>query len=139
MATFVVPLTGTGCSETNLEGEPSDRNQAAVHGVRGEPEPLQRVCSEEGQTTRISEHDERGQCLSVPACHHHGHVTGDDAAIGGHELTAELWRDPEMVKEVVDVMEELAGEGMTMIVVTHEMHFARDVADRVILRADGSW
>jgi ABC-type polar amino acid transport system ATPase subunit len=47
--------------------------------------------------------------------------------------------DPELIGEVVDVMERLANEGMTMIVVTHELHFARDVADRVILMADGVW
>ena len=46
--------------------------------------------------------------------------------------------DPEMVGEVLDVMRELAGEGMTMIVVTHEMGFAREVADRVIFMADGA-
>jgi general L-amino acid transport system ATP-binding protein len=40
--------------------------------------------------------------------------------------------DPEMIKEVLDVMRELANSGMTMIVVTHEMGFAREVADRVI-------
>jgi general L-amino acid transport system ATP-binding protein len=45
--------------------------------------------------------------------------------------------DPEMIKEVLDVMEELAGSGMTMIVVTHEMGFARAVADRMVLMADG--
>ena len=45
--------------------------------------------------------------------------------------------DPEMVGEVLDVMKSLAKEGMTMIVVTHEMGFARDVADRVIFMADG--
>ncbi len=45
--------------------------------------------------------------------------------------------DPEMVGEVLAVMKELAAEGMTMVVVTHEMGFARDVADRVILMADG--
>lgn len=45
--------------------------------------------------------------------------------------------DPEMVGEVLDVMKELAKEGMTMIVVTHEMGFAREVADRVIFMADG--
>jgi ABC-type polar amino acid transport system ATPase subunit len=39
--------------------------------------------------------------------------------------------DPEMIKEVLDVMVELAREGMTMVVVTHEMGFARTVADRV--------
>jgi len=47
--------------------------------------------------------------------------------------------DPELINEVVDVMERLANEGMTMVVVTHELHFARDVADRVILMADGVW
>ena len=45
--------------------------------------------------------------------------------------------DPEMVGEVLEVMKELAAAGMTMIVVTHEMGFARDVADRVIFMADG--
>ena len=45
--------------------------------------------------------------------------------------------DPEMVGEVLDVMKELAKEGMTMVVVTHEMGFAREVADRVIFMADG--
>ncbi len=45
--------------------------------------------------------------------------------------------DPEMVGEVLQVMRELAEGGMTMIVVTHEMGFARDVADRVIFMSDG--
>lgn len=45
--------------------------------------------------------------------------------------------DPEMVGEVLDVMKELANEGMTMIVVTHEMNFAREVANRVIFLDDG--
>ncbi len=45
--------------------------------------------------------------------------------------------DPEMIKEVLDVMKELAQSGMTMIVVTHEMGFAREVADRVVFMADG--
>jgi len=45
--------------------------------------------------------------------------------------------DPEMIKEVLDVMIELAEEGMTMLVVTHEMGFARTVADRVIFMDDG--
>jgi ABC-type polar amino acid transport system ATPase subunit len=46
--------------------------------------------------------------------------------------------DPELVGEVLDVMKSLAAEGMTMIVVTHEMGFARDVADRVVVMDDGS-
>ncbi|MCH9834049.1 MAG: ATP-binding cassette domain-containing protein [Ilumatobacter sp.] len=45
--------------------------------------------------------------------------------------------DPEMIKEVLDTMKDLATEGMTMIVVTHEMGFAREVADRVVFMADG--
>lgn len=45
--------------------------------------------------------------------------------------------DPEMVGEVLEVMKELAREGMTMVVVTHEMGFAREVGDRVIFMADG--
>ena len=45
--------------------------------------------------------------------------------------------DPEMVGEVLDVMKELARDGMTMVVVTHEMGFAREVGDRVLFMADG--
>ena len=45
--------------------------------------------------------------------------------------------DPEMVGEVLDVMKSLASEGMTMVVVTHEMGFAKDVADRVVFMCDG--
>lgn len=51
------------------------------------------------------------------------------------EVTSAL--DPELVKEVLDVMRELAEEGMTMIVVTHEIGFARDVADRVVFMDGG--
>ena len=46
--------------------------------------------------------------------------------------------DPELVQEVLDAMRGLAAEGMTMVVVTHEMRFARGVADRVVFMADGS-
>ena len=52
------------------------------------------------------------------------------------EPTAAL--DPEMINEVLDVMVDLARQGMTMIVVTHEMNFARRVADRVVFMADGA-
>ena len=52
------------------------------------------------------------------------------------EVTSAL--DPELVGEVLRVMRQLALEGMTMIVVTHEMGFARDVADRVVFMADGA-
>ncbi len=46
--------------------------------------------------------------------------------------------DPELVQEVLDTMRALASEGMTMLVVTHEMRFARHVADRVVFMADGT-
>jgi polar amino acid transport system ATP-binding protein len=45
--------------------------------------------------------------------------------------------DPETIGEVLSVMKKLAEEGMTMVVVTHEMGFAREVADRVLFMADG--
>lgn len=51
------------------------------------------------------------------------------------EVTSAL--DPELVKEVLDVMKQLAKDGMTMIVVTHEMGFAKEVGDRVIFMDDG--
>ena len=51
------------------------------------------------------------------------------------EVTSAL--DPEMIKELLDTMIQLAEEGMTMICVTHEMGFARQVADRVIFMDDG--
>ena len=51
------------------------------------------------------------------------------------EVTAAL--DPEMVREVLDVMLDLAKQGRTMIIVTHEMHFARDVADRILFMDGG--
>ena len=47
--------------------------------------------------------------------------------------------DPEMVGDVLNVMKELAEQGMTMIIVTHEMGFARQVANRVIFTADGEF
>ena len=52
------------------------------------------------------------------------------------EVTAAL--DPEMVREVLDVMLELADQGMTMVIVTHEMQFARAIADRIIFLDNGS-
>jgi len=45
--------------------------------------------------------------------------------------------DPELVGEVLNVMKRLAADGMTMLVVTHEMGFAREVADRVVFMVDG--
>ena len=45
--------------------------------------------------------------------------------------------DPEMIGEVLEVMRTMAGEGMTMVVVSHEMGFIREAADRVLMLADG--
>jgi ABC-type polar amino acid transport system ATPase subunit len=45
--------------------------------------------------------------------------------------------DPEMIREVLDLMRELAADGMTMVVVSHEMGFAREVADRVVFLDKG--
>ena len=45
--------------------------------------------------------------------------------------------DAELVREVIDVMEELVRDGMTMIVVTHELRFAREAADAIVMMADG--
>ena len=51
------------------------------------------------------------------------------------EVTSAL--DPEMVKEVLDIMKTLARSGMTMMVVTHEMGFAKEVADRIMFMEEG--
>lgn len=62
-------------------------------------------------------------------------VAMDPEVILFDEPTSAL--DPEMVKEVLDVMKALATSGMTMVIVTHEMGFAREVADRILFLADG--
>ncbi|MFJ9322931.1 amino acid ABC transporter ATP-binding protein [Streptomyces globisporus] len=59
----------------------------------------------------------------------------DPKALLFDEPTSAL--DPEMINEVLEVMQQLAGDGMTMIVVTHEMGFARSAANRVVFMADG--
>jgi glutamate transport system ATP-binding protein len=59
----------------------------------------------------------------------------DPKALLFDEPTSAL--DPEMINEVLEVMQQLARDGMTMVVVTHEMGFARTAADRVVFRADG--
>ena len=56
---------------------------------------------------------------------------------GASVRRADISLDPEMVGEVLEVMKELAKEGMTMLVVTHEMGFAREVSDRVLFMDDG--
>ena len=63
-------------------------------------------------------------------------ASGDAPVLLLDEATSAL--DPEMVNEVLDVMVTLARAGMTMVVVTHEMGFARKAADRVVFMSDGS-
>jgi ABC-type polar amino acid transport system ATPase subunit len=60
----------------------------------------------------------------------------DPVAMLFDEVTSAL--DPELIKDVLDVMRELAGAGMTMIVVTHEMGFAREVGDRLLFMDEGA-
>ena len=60
----------------------------------------------------------------------------DPEAMLFDEVTSAL--DPELVTDVLDVMRELAGGGMTMIVVTHEMGFAREVGDRLLFMDEGA-
>ena len=62
-------------------------------------------------------------------------LLGDPEVLMFDEPTSAL--DPELVGEVLNVMRELAREGMTMVVVTHEMGFARKAGDRVLFMADG--
>ena len=59
----------------------------------------------------------------------------DPKALLFDEPTSAL--DPEMISEVLEVMQQLARDGMTMVVVTHEMGFARSAANRVVFMADG--
>ena len=75
-----------------------------------------------------------GQKQRVRQSRDAGNESGDHAF---DEPTSAL--DPEMVGDVLNVMKELAEQGMTMIIVTHEMGFARQVANRVIFTADGEF
>jgi polar amino acid transport system ATP-binding protein len=97
---------------------------------RGE-ELLARV----GMSDKVSEYPERlsgGQQQRVAIARA---LAMDPHVMLFDEVTSAL--DPELVKEVLDSMRELADEGMTMVVVTHEMGFARDVADRVAFMDEG--
>ena len=101
-----------------------DRSSAECR-QRGE-ELLARV----GMADKVGEYPERlsgGQQQRVAIARA---LAMDPTVMLFDEVTSAL--DPELVKEVLDVMRELASEGMTMVVVTHEMGFARDVADRVV-------
>ena len=63
-------------------------------------------------------------------------IAADPSVVFFDEPTSAL--DPELTKEVLSVMKKLADEGTTMVVVTHEMQFARNVSDRVIFMEDGT-
>jgi ABC-type polar amino acid transport system ATPase subunit len=88
-----------------------------------------------GLTDKINEYPERlsgGQQQRVAIARA---LAMDPHVMLFDEVTSAL--DPELVKEVLDVMRELAAEGMTMVVVTHEMGFAREVADEVVFIDEG--
>ena len=103
---------------------------------KSEVEPKARALLERvGMAAKIDEYPDRlsgGQQQRVAIARA---LAMDPHVILFDEVTSAL--DPELVKEVLDVMRELASEGMTMIVVTHEMGFARDVADRVVFMDGG--
>ena len=98
-------------------------------------ERAQKVLARVGMSDKVGEYPERlsgGQQQRVAIARA---LAMDPHVMLFDEVTSAL--DPELVKEVLDVMRELAREGMTMIVVTHEMGFAREVADRVIFMDEG--
>jgi polar amino acid transport system ATP-binding protein len=102
-----------------------------TEGRRRAEELLDRV----GMSEKLTEYPERlsgGQQQRVAIARA---LAMDPHVMLFDEVTSAL--DPELVKEVLDVMSELAKEGMTMIVVTHEMGFAREVADRVVFMDEG--
>jgi len=95
----------------------------------------QRLLARVGLTDRAHEYPERlsgGQQQRVAIARA---LAMDPEVMLFDEVTSAL--DPELIKEVLDVMRELADEGMTMIVVTHEIGFAREAADRVIFMDGG--
>jgi polar amino acid transport system ATP-binding protein len=103
------------------------RKQATVSGEK----LLQRV----GLADKVHEYPDRlsgGQQQRVAIARA---LAMDPRVMLFDEVTSAL--DPELIKEVLDVMRGLAAEGMTMIVVTHEMGFARDVCDRVVFMDGG--
>ena len=110
--------------ETVLD-RPRDRAVKKAH------ELLDRV----GLSDKVSEYPERlsgGQQQRVAIARA---LAMDPHVMLFDEVTSAL--DPELIKEVLDVMRDLATQGMTMLVVTHEMGFARDVADRVVFMDEG--
>jgi polar amino acid transport system ATP-binding protein len=114
----------TLAQETVLEREPADAR------AKGEA-LLARV----GLANKMNEYPERlsgGQQQRVAIARA---LAMDPHVMLFDEVTSAL--DPELIKEVLDVMRELADEGMTMVVVTHEMGFARDVANRVVFMDGG--
>ena len=125
------------CSPTRARSRTSSLAQAKVLGrAGGEAEEKARaLLARVGLADKVDEYPERlsgGQQQRVAIARA---LAMDPHVMLFDEVTSAL--DPELVKEVLDVMRELAAEGMTMIVVTHEMGFARDVADHVVFMDGG--
>ena len=108
--------------------------------VRGMPED--EAIDDRPGAPRAGRPGRQGRRLPGPALRRPAAAGGDRPGPGDEAGPDALRRadralDPEMIGEVLEVMKELAREGMTMIVVTHEMGFAREVADRVVMMDDG--
>ena len=117
----------------NVTDRPADgaRPQQGARRARRRPRCSKRV----GLADKLDEYPDRlsgGQQQRVAIARA---LAMDPHVMLFDEVTSAL--DPELVKEVLDVMRELATEGMTMIVVTHEIGFAREVGDQVVFMDEG--
>ena len=122
-------------------------HMTAIENVMEGPVQVQRLAKGAARTQAMALLERVGprwprRSLSLPALGWPATARCDRAGAGDEpklmlfdEPTSAL--DPELVGEVLDVMRQLAADGMTMIVVTHEMGFAREVADRLVFMDDG--
>jgi polar amino acid transport system ATP-binding protein len=122
-------------------------NMTALQNITIGPVQVRKLCQEEAEERAYTLLDKVG--LREKAHEYPDNLSGGQQqrvaiarALSMHpkamlfdEPTSAL--DPEMIKEVLDVMKDLAKEGMTMVVVSHEMGFAREVSDRVLFMDDG--
>ena len=118
-------LGNVALAQTKVLGRPDSEARERGRAL------LERV----GLADKVGEHPERlsgGQQQRVAIARA---LAMDPRVMLFDEVTSAL--DPELIKEVLDVMRELAGEGMTMVVVTHEIGFASEVADRVVFMDEG--
>jgi polar amino acid transport system ATP-binding protein len=121
--------------KTALENISLAQEKVLGRGEREAREKAERLLARVGLADKVREYPERlsgGQQQRVAIARA---LAMQPKIMLFDEVTSAL--DPELIKEVLDVMRELASEGMTMVVVTHEMGFAREVADRVVFMDGG--